>query len=90
MIDIIRELERYGAKVDVFDPWIDVREARHEYGLQPLRKLGRTRYDAAIMAVAHDEFRRMGVRSVKKLLKPASVIYDIKYVFKRGQVDGRL
>jgi len=90
VVDVIRELEKYGASVDVFDPWIDVKEAQHEYGVKPLQKLGRKRYDAAVMAVAHDEFRQMGVRGVRRLLKPASVIYDIKYVFKRGQVDGRL
>jgi len=76
--------------VDVYDPWIDAREARHEYGVSPLGKLGRKHYDVAIMAVGHDEFRKMGVRGVRKLLNPTSVIYDIKYVFKRGQVDGRL
>jgi UDP-N-acetyl-D-galactosamine dehydrogenase len=90
VVDIINELEKYGAKVDVFDPWIDVKEARHEYGVKPLRNLGRKRYDATIMAVAHDQFRKMGVRGVRKLLKPKSVIYDIKYVLKRGQADGRL
>ena len=90
VIDIIRELEKYGAKVDVFDPWIDVKEAQHEYGVKPLRKLGRTRYDAAVMAVGHNQFKELGIRGVRKLLKPKSVIYDIKHVFKRNQVDGRL
>jgi UDP-N-acetyl-D-galactosamine dehydrogenase len=90
VIDIIRELQKYGAKVDVFDPWIDAREAYHEYGVKPLRKLGRTRYDTAVMAVSHNQFKEMGVKGVRKQLKPTSVIYDIKHVFKRAQVDGRL
>jgi UDP-N-acetyl-D-glucosamine/UDP-N-acetyl-D-galactosamine dehydrogenase len=90
VIDIIRELQKYGAEVDVYDPWIDVKEAQHEYGVKPLRKLGRTRYDAAVMAVSHDEFKELGVKGVRKLLKPTSVIYDIKHVFKRNQTDGRL
>jgi UDP-N-acetyl-D-glucosamine/UDP-N-acetyl-D-galactosamine dehydrogenase len=90
VIDIIRELEKYGAKVDVFDPWIDVKEAQHEYGVKPLRKLGGKRYDAAVMAVAHNEFKELGIKGVRKLLKPKSVIYDIKHVFRRNQVDGRL
>jgi UDP-N-acetyl-D-galactosamine dehydrogenase len=90
VIDIIRELQKYNAKVDVYDPWIDAREAFHEYGVKPLRKLGRTRYDAAVMAVAHDQFKKLGVRGVRKLLKRKSIIYDIKHVFKRAQVDGRL
>jgi UDP-N-acetyl-D-galactosamine dehydrogenase len=90
VIDIIRELEKYGAKIDVFDPWIDVKEAKHEYGVAPMRKLGRAKYDGAVMAVAHNQFKELGVRGVRKLLKPKSVIYDIKHVFKRGQTDGRL
>jgi UDP-N-acetyl-D-galactosamine dehydrogenase len=90
VVDIIRELGKYGASVDVFDPWIDVREAQREYGVRPLRKLGRTRYDAAVMAVSHNQFKELGAKGVRKLLKPKSVIYDIKHVFKRNQVDGRL
>lgn len=90
VIDIIRELEKYGAKVDVHDPWIDVKEARLEYGVQPLRALGSTKYDAAVLAVAHKEFRDLGIRSIRKLLKSTSVVYDIKHVFARDEVDGRL
>jgi UDP-N-acetyl-D-glucosamine/UDP-N-acetyl-D-galactosamine dehydrogenase len=90
VIDIIRELEKYGAKVDVHDPWIDAREARHEYGVKPVKTLGGTKYDAVVLAVAHNQFREMGIRAVRKLLKSSSVIYDIKHVFARQQVDGRL
>jgi UDP-N-acetyl-D-galactosamine dehydrogenase len=90
VIDIIRELQKYGAKVDVYDPWIDVKEARHEYGVKPLRSLGRTKYDTAVLAVAHNEFRDMGIRALRKLLKPTSVVYDIKHLFSRREVDGRL
>jgi UDP-N-acetyl-D-glucosamine/UDP-N-acetyl-D-galactosamine dehydrogenase len=90
VIDIIRELQKYGAKVDVHDPWIDAREARHEYGVKPVKTLGGTKYDAAVLAVAHNQFREMGIRAVRKLLKSSSVIYDIKHVFGRQQVDGRL
>jgi UDP-N-acetyl-D-galactosamine dehydrogenase len=90
VIDIIRELEKYGAKVDVYDPWIDAKEARHEYGVKPLRSLGRTKYDTAVLAVAHNEFRDMGIRAIRKLLKPTSVVYDIKHLFSRSKVDGRL
>jgi UDP-N-acetyl-D-galactosamine dehydrogenase len=90
VIDIIRELEKYGAQVDVYDPWIDAREARHEYGVKPLKTLGGRKYDAAVLAVAHDEFKEMGIRAIRKLLKPASVVYDIKHLFPRGKTDGRL
>jgi UDP-N-acetyl-D-galactosamine dehydrogenase len=90
VIDIIRELQSYGAKVDVYDPWIDVREARHEYGVTPLARLGSRRYDAAVLAVAHKEFREMGIRGIRRLLKPTSVVYDIKHLFPRARTDGRL
>ena len=38
VVDVVRELKKYGAKVDVFDPWVDADEAEHEYGLRPVRK----------------------------------------------------
>jgi len=90
VIDIIRELEKYGAKVDVFDPWIDRAEAKHEYGVRPLRALNGVKYDTAVLAVSHNEFKEMGIRAIRKLLKPTSVIYDIKHLFRRDEVDGRL
>jgi UDP-N-acetyl-D-galactosamine dehydrogenase len=92
IIDVIRELEKYGAKVDVYDPWIDAREARHEYGVKPLARLGgtRTRYDVAVLGVAHKQFQEMGLRAMRRLLKRTSVFYDIKSLFPRDQVDGRL
>jgi UDP-N-acetyl-D-galactosamine dehydrogenase len=90
VIDIVRELKKFGARVDIHDPWVDRKEARHEYGVRPLARLGRTRYDAVVVAVGHDEFRKMGVRAIRALSKPKGVLYDIKYVFTRDKVDGRL
>jgi UDP-N-acetyl-D-galactosamine dehydrogenase len=90
VIDIIKELKKYGATVDVYDPWIDAKEARHEYGVRPVRELGKVKYDAAVLAVAHQQFKDMGIKAVRKLLKPTSVIYDIKHLFPRAEVDGRL
>jgi UDP-N-acetyl-D-galactosamine dehydrogenase len=90
VIDVIRELEKYGAHIDVHDPWADVQEARHEYGIKPVSRFGRTRYDAAVLAVGHQQFKDLGIRPIRKLLKPRSVIYDIKHLFHRNQVDGRL
>jgi UDP-N-acetyl-D-galactosamine dehydrogenase len=47
-------------------------------------------YDAIIMGVAHKEFRDMGIRKIRELGKKSHVLYDIKYVFKAAEVDGRL
>jgi UDP-N-acetyl-D-glucosamine/UDP-N-acetyl-D-galactosamine dehydrogenase len=90
VVDVIRELEKYGAKVDVYDPWIDAEEAHHEYGLRPVRRPAAGRYDALVMAVAHKQFRDMGIEAIRRYAKRDHVLYDIKYVFRATEVDGRL
>jgi UDP-N-acetyl-D-galactosamine dehydrogenase len=89
-VDVIRELEKYGAKVDVWDPWVDRKEAQHEYGLKPVRTPARGQYDAVISAVAHRQFKAMTVKQVRAFGRKTHVLYDIKYVFPKAEVDGRL
>jgi len=90
IVDVVHELEKYGAKVDVVDPWADPDEAEHEYGLRPVKRLKAGTYDAVVMGVAHQEFRKMGIAKVRELGKKQHVLYDIKYVFRADEVDGRL
>jgi UDP-N-acetyl-D-galactosamine dehydrogenase len=90
VIDIIRELQKFGAKVEVHDPWIDAREARHEYGIRPMKTLGNTKYDAVVLAVSHDQFREKGIKAIRRMTKRTSVVYDIKHLFAREDTDGRL
>jgi UDP-N-acetyl-D-glucosamine/UDP-N-acetyl-D-galactosamine dehydrogenase len=90
VVDVVRELQKNGARVDIYDPWADNAELKHEYGLRVIRDLQPRRYDAAVVAVAHKEFREMGADGVRKLCKKAHVLYDIKQVFPASQVDGRL
>ena len=90
VIDVIRELEKYGARVDAFDPWADPSECKHEYGLRPLRSLDRNGYDVAIVAVAHREFRELGAAGIRRLCRKTHVLYDVKHVFGAEEVDGRL
>jgi UDP-N-acetyl-D-glucosamine/UDP-N-acetyl-D-galactosamine dehydrogenase len=90
VIDVIRELRKYGAHIDVYDPWVDGAAARHEYGLRPVRTLRRAHYDAAVVAVGHKEFKALGAAGVRRLCRRRHVLYDIKYVFPAGEVDGRL
>jgi UDP-N-acetyl-D-galactosamine dehydrogenase len=88
--DVVRELKNYGAKVDVYDPWIDRDEAEHEYGIRPIKRPRDGVYDAAVLAVAHKQFRDAGIGAVRKACKKNHVVYDIKYLFPASQVDGRL
>jgi UDP-N-acetyl-D-glucosamine/UDP-N-acetyl-D-galactosamine dehydrogenase len=90
VVDVVRELQKGGAQVDIYDPWADGAEVKHEYGLRITRDLQPRRYDAAVVAVAHKEFREMGSEGVRKLCKKSHVLYDIKHVFPASQVDGRL
>jgi UDP-N-acetyl-D-galactosamine dehydrogenase len=90
VVDVIRELQRYGIKVDVFDPWVDYREARHEYGIKLQKALKPGSYDTVVIAVAHREFKDMGARRIRQLGKKKHVLYDIKYLLPTDKVDGRL
>ncbi|HEY6923998.1 MAG TPA: Vi polysaccharide biosynthesis UDP-N-acetylglucosamine C-6 dehydrogenase TviB [Steroidobacteraceae bacterium] len=90
VVDVVRELEKNGASVDIYDPWADGAELKHEYGLKMTRTLDSRRYDVAVVAVAHKEFREMGAEGVRKLCKKSHVLYDIKHVFPAVDVDGRL
>ncbi len=90
VVDVVRDLESRGAKVDVCDPWASRVEARHEYGISPIRNPERGQYDAIVAAVAHREFREMKVADVRRFGRRNHVLYDIKYVFPKDEVDGRL
>ena len=90
VIDVVRELEKYGAAVDIYDPWADGQECRHEYGVRPIKTLKPKHYDVAVIAVAHREFRDLGAEGVRRLCRKTHVIYDIKHVFRAADVDGRL
>ncbi|HYL70006.1 MAG TPA: Vi polysaccharide biosynthesis UDP-N-acetylglucosamine C-6 dehydrogenase TviB, partial [Candidatus Dormibacteraeota bacterium] len=67
VVDVVHELQKQGARVDVYDPWADGAECRAEYGLALLRTPRRRRYDAAVVAVAHRQFRELGPRGVRRL-----------------------
>ena len=88
--DVVRELRKQGARVEVYDPWANPAECRHEYGLNPVRALKPNRYDAVVVAVAHRQFRELGARGVRPLCRRRHVLYDIKHVFPAAAVDGRL
>jgi UDP-N-acetyl-D-galactosamine dehydrogenase len=90
VIDMIRELETYHAKVDVYDPLAYPDEAQQELGVNLLEKPQPGRYDAIIIATAHDQFREMGAEKIRALGKPNAVLFDVKGILPQGSVDGRL
>jgi UDP-N-acetyl-D-galactosamine dehydrogenase len=90
VVDMIQELQDYKAHVDVYDPWVNKAEARHEYGISPIDRLEEGKYDAVILAVGHDQFKQMGAEGIRKLCKPESVLFDVKCILPIDLVDGRL
>lgn len=90
VVDIIGELEDYGVDVDVYDPWVNAEEAQHEYGVTPVTELSEGSYDGVVVAVAHNQFKQMGIDGMKALAKSDHVIYDLKYIVDAGIADIRL
>ena len=88
--DIIDELQSFGMDVDVWDPWVDPAEAEHEYGISPIAELQAGRYDAIVLAVSHRQFVEIGIDAIRALGAPEAVLYDVKYLFKPSETDGRL
>ncbi len=90
VIDIIHDLQQSNAVVDICDPWVDAAECKSVYGIDVIEEPAEASYDAIIVAVAHDQFRQMGLQGIKRLGKANCIIYDIKYLLPRDAVDGRL
>ncbi|MBV5316187.1 MAG: Vi polysaccharide biosynthesis UDP-N-acetylglucosamine C-6 dehydrogenase TviB [Desulfobulbaceae bacterium] len=90
VIDIITELNTFGAQVEVYDPWIDQEEAARHYGVTMIGELQPNRYDAVVLAVAHQEFTRFSAENLRRICKPAAVIYDVKNILPPEIVDGCL
>ena len=90
VVDVIAALQDYGVQVDVYDPWVDRGEAQHEYGLIPVEAPETNAYEGVILAVAHDNFRKMGIENLRSFGKPEHILYDLKYVLAQGESDIRL
>jgi len=90
VIDVVRELQDYEIQVDVHDPWTNGDQAQHEFGLDLVQTPSNHTYDGIILAVAHDEFKEMGVKAIRKLGKDNHVLYDLKNVFDFQESDLRL
>ena len=73
--------------MDIYDPWANPEEVKHEYGIPSFNKLPNTKYDGVILAVAHQTFESINLDGIKK---QNSVIYDVKAVLPKEMVDGRL
>jgi UDP-N-acetyl-D-galactosamine dehydrogenase len=89
--DLVACLKAYNVHVDVYDPWIDLEEAQHEYGIECLADMPTPRqYAAVILAVGHRQFIAMGESGIKALGHSDAVIFDVKSILPIDASDGRL
>jgi UDP-N-acetyl-D-galactosamine dehydrogenase len=89
VVDIVHRLAEYNAAVEIWDPWVSPAECLHEFGISSTVERPTGPYDGVVVAVAHREFRDMGISGVRELAGKSSVVYDIKGIFPREQTDGR-
>lgn len=90
VIDIIEELQSFGANVEVYDPWADNEEARKTYGVTMVDHLPENHCDAVVLAVAHLEFCEFSRKELQNFCRNRAVIYDVKHVLPDGIADGTL
>lgn len=91
IIDIYSTLHEYTDNITIFDPWAAADRVKHEYGVDlTAAKLDELdgRFDAVVLAVAHNEFKEIDMR--RFLRSENGVVYDVKGILDRGQIDGRL
>jgi UDP-N-acetyl-D-galactosamine dehydrogenase len=90
VVDLVEGFKGFNCNVDVYDPWVDKDEAMCEYKIKPIDKPTPGKYDAIVLAVAHDEFKELSLEQIKSFGKDNHVLYDIKYLLDAKEVDGRL
>lgn len=87
IVDIYHTLREYTNNIDIYDPWANVEKVKSEYGIDIMSNLPKKKYEAIILAVAHEQFKDIDFSDLKKDL---SVIYDVKGILPRNIIDGRL
>ncbi|RYE26051.1 MAG: nucleotide sugar dehydrogenase [Sphingobacteriales bacterium] len=87
VVDIINELKSYDMDLTIHDPWASVEEVKHEYGVETTKELPSEKFDAIVLAVAHNEFVD---KDWSKSLKEGGIIYDVKGCLDKKAVHSRL
>ena len=88
--NVITELKKFDCRLDLYDPWVNSKDVKKIYSVYANSKLVKNTYDGIIIAVAHKKFKSMGLKFILSLCKKKHVIYDLKYLFSKDQVDLRL
>ena len=90
VVDLVKEFKSFSCNVDVYDPWVNKKQVAEEYKIEPIDKPIKGKYDAIVLAVSHDEFKLLSENQIRSYGKDNHVLYDIKYLLKKNESDGRL
>jgi len=90
VIDLVKEFKNFSCNVDVYDPWVNKKLVADEYKFEPISEPTKGKYDAIVLAVAHDKFKSLSEEMIRSYGKNNHILYDIKYLLKPNESNGRL
>jgi len=90
VIDLVKEFKNFNCNVDVYDPWVNKQLVSNEYKFEPITEPIKGKYDAIVLAVAHDKFKLLTEKLIRSYGKSKHILYDVKYLLKSNESDGRL
>ena len=93
VIDLIKEFKNRNCNVDIYDPWAEANKAKQEYNVSLIKSyfdIPKKYYDAVVLAVSHNQIKKLSLDKIIELCNDNYILYDIKYIFKIDEVDGRL
>lgn len=82
VIDVVKNLQDFGAEVSIFDPWANPEEVMHEYQINTFQKLPLEKFEAVVLTVAHKEFKEL---QLENIIVENGIIYDVKGVLEKQE-----
>jgi UDP-N-acetyl-D-galactosamine dehydrogenase len=90
VVDIVSELNNYGVMIEVYDPYALKKEVKEAYDIEMITDIKERTYDGIIVTVAHDEFTETDIDVIRSYCTESAVIYDLKSIYEKFQVDLQL
>ena len=87
VIDVIAALKEYNTNITIYDPWANVDEVNHEYGLDCIKEVPNYRYDAIVLTVSHNDFKDLNLEALKN---NNAIVYDVKNMLSDSSKDNGL
>ena len=88
--DLIKGVGKYNSNIDIYDPWANKNEVRNEHKINLIEKPIEGNYDAIVLTVAHDDFKKLFIKQIRSFGKKNHIIYDLKYLLDIKETDQRL